>query len=75
MVKWRLKFNHINNHMKINDVYIPIERQRLSDCILKNKSKLWSCHHGTVETNLTRNYEVVGSIPGYAQWVKDLSLL
>ena len=26
-------------------------------------------------TNLTRNHEVVGSIPDLAQWVKDTALL
>ena len=33
-----------------------------------------SSHHGSVVNNLTRNHEVVGSIPGLAQWVKDLAL-
>ena len=32
-------------------------------------------HGGAVETNPTRNDEVVGSIPGPAQWVEDLALL
>ena len=33
-----------------------------------------SSRHGAVEMNLTRNHEVVGLIPGLAQWVKDLVL-
>ena len=34
-----------------------------------------SSHHGAAETNPTRNHEVVGSIPGLTQWVKDPVLL
>jgi len=30
-----------------------------------------SSHHGAEEMNLTKNHEVVGSIPGLTQWVKD----
>ena len=38
------------------------------------ESSLWSSYCGAAETNLTRNHEVVGSIPGLAEWVKDLAL-
>ena len=43
---------------------------------LKKKKKFSrSSHRGTVEANSTRNHEVASSIPGLAQWVKDLVLL
>ena len=43
--------------------------------IYKSRSALsWSSHRGAVETNLTKNHEVSGSIPGLAQRVKDLVL-
>ena len=35
------------------------------------KCHTWSSRRGTVEMNPARNHEVVGSIPGLAQWVKD----
>jgi len=40
---------------------------------LKSKTCNRSSRHGAAEMNLTRNDEVVGSIPGLAQWVKDLA--
>ena len=33
------------------------------------QTPIWSSHPGGVETNPTRNHEVVGVIPGLAQWV------
>ena len=38
------------------------------------KKQGWSSRHSAAETNRIRNHEVVGSIPGLAQWVKDLVL-
>ena len=42
--------------------------------VLKLKVIFRSSHGGAAETNLTRNHEVSGSIPGLALWVKDQTL-
>ena len=41
----------------------------------KTKKEKKSSLPGAAKTNLTRNHEIVGSIPGLTQWVKDLGLL
>ena len=42
----------------------------------EDKSRVgWSSNCGAAETNPTRNHEVIGLIPGLAQWVRDLALL
>ena len=45
--------------------------------IYKSKTKTLNCRgtrHGAVEMNPTRNHEVSDSIPGLAQWIKELAL-
>ena len=50
---------------------MPIREETSED---EEINKTQSSHCGAAETNLIRNHEVVGSIPGLAQWVKDLAL-
>ena len=59
----------------INVKYVLTTVNALMNIIfIKNSSYQSSCC-GAAETNLTRNHEVAGLIPGLAQWVKDLALL
>ena len=58
---------------------IPVSEHKVfSTKKTKTKTKknvAGSSHHGAEETNLTRNDEVEGSVPGLDQWVKVPTLL
>ena len=49
--------------------------ERLECVMLQFLRMAWRSRRGAGEMNLTSNHEVVGSIPGLTQWVKDLALL
>ena len=49
-------------------------RDELQLLLMVKKYYSGSSHRGTEEMNLTRSHEVVGSIPGLAQWVKEPAL-
>ena len=49
-------------------------RARKVSIELSIKNFLQRSCRGAVEANLTRHHEVMGSIPGLTQWVKDLVL-
>ena len=63
-----LNSNHAKNQTNINK---GIEKQIPEH--FKN-IKVGSSRHGTAETHLSRNHDVVGLIPGLAQRVKDKAL-
>ena len=68
---WKKKF-HANGKGKKKGLAILISDK--TDLKTKVIKKDRSSHHGTAEMNLTRNHDVVGSIPGLDQWVKNPAL-
>ena len=58
------KFNYSHSNLYLKENFPSLK-----------SGKSGSSHHGSVEMNLTRIQEDASSIPGLAQWVKDVALL
>ena len=60
-----------------NEVLLSNKNEPYIDMPVHSVVKLLirSSRRGEAEMNLTRNHEVLGLIPGLAQWVKDLAFL
>ena len=67
-------------YVALASVQIETDYFQVSEKVIKpslnciEKSLSGSFHRGAVETHPTRNYDVGGSTPGLAQWVKDPAL-
>ena len=61
----------IIKQIKVTSVGEDVEKKETLYIVGRNVN-CGSSHCATAEMNPTRNHEVVGSIPGLTQWVKDL---
>ena len=60
--------------MELPLLFISVRHGNVLQITLKNTYPHGVPIVGAAETNLTKNDEVVGSIPGLAKWVKDSAL-
>ena len=58
--------------MQATHVILDLENLEVAMLKKQKNKKRRSSRRGVVEMNPTRHHEVLGSIPGLAQWVEDL---